>query len=507
MTNSQALLIEYAEHGNESAFKELVDRYIDLVYSTALRQVGGDRPLAQDVAQIVFLHLAKKARRIPSGVMLGGWLHQATINVTATVARAERRRKMRERQAVEMNTLQNDSTGSLDHVGPILDEAISQLADEDRSAVLLRFFEKRSFRSVGEELGSSEDAARMRVNRALEKLESLLKQRGIAISATALGAALAEEAVAAAPVGLAANVAASVLAGAVAAGGANSSVFKIMTITKLKLGSIGAVLIGGLVTSLFVQHQSLALLREDNRSLQQQVEQLRGTEEQLAKAKVDQDELERLRRGQSELLRLRGEVIALRNAPKATVLQPLPADRVNPGANAVPDTVSPVTRLQATIRTRVGSGDTLVTGGWISGSGKRIFVLATPSVLGENADQVNINTKVVEVPEAVLPEVGLDTFRTEGAESSLQQVIAAAQMDILLKKLQATDGTDLIAQGGVSVSDGRQGQVRASNEQTIDGVKIDLGPVIAIFPVISGDKKAIDLTLQVGINRLAPKAR
>ncbi|MGH7967626.1 MAG: RNA polymerase sigma factor, partial [Limisphaerales bacterium] len=191
MTDSHALLLEYAENGTESAFRDLVGRYISLVYSTALRQLGGDAHLAEDVAQTVFLHLARKARQIPSSVMMGGWLHQATLNVAATVRRGERRRIVRERQAVQMNVFQNDSPNTLEHVTPILDEAISKLPGEDRTAVLLRFFEKCDFRSVGEALGSSEDAARMRVNRALERLHSLLKQRGVTISAAALATGLA----------------------------------------------------------------------------------------------------------------------------------------------------------------------------------------------------------------------------------------------------------------------------------------------------------------------------
>src|SRR5260221_3787066 len=153
MSDSFALLTEYAQNGTESAFRELVVRYIDLVYSTALRQAGGDTHLAEDVAQTVFLHLAKKARSIPPKVMLGGWLHQATCNVTATLIRSERRRQIRERQAAEMNALQNDSTGPTDMMGATLDEIIRQLPDDDRTAILLRFFEKRDFRSVGEAIG------------------------------------------------------------------------------------------------------------------------------------------------------------------------------------------------------------------------------------------------------------------------------------------------------------------------------------------------------------------
>src|SRR6266568_7955021 len=126
MTDSRSLLAEYAENGTESAFRDLVARYIDLVYSTALRQVAGDAHLAEDVAQTVFVHLARKAARIPQNVMLGGWLHQAACNVAATVTRGERRRQKREREAVEMDALQNESLGRGDKIGPILDEAIQQ---------------------------------------------------------------------------------------------------------------------------------------------------------------------------------------------------------------------------------------------------------------------------------------------------------------------------------------------------------------------------------------------
>ena len=219
MTESQKLLAEYAKNGSESAFRELVTRYINLVYSTALRLVGGDTQLAEDVTQTVFINLARNGRTLSSEVMLGGWLHQHAFHVATKAVRAERRRQSREREAVEMNTLQNDSGANWRQVGPILDEAITQLGSEDRTAILLRFFEQRSFRSVGEALCTNEDAARMRVNRALEKLHTLLRQRGVALSITALGSLLTAEAATAAPAGLAVTVSSAALAGAAAGAG------------------------------------------------------------------------------------------------------------------------------------------------------------------------------------------------------------------------------------------------------------------------------------------------
>jgi RNA polymerase sigma factor (sigma-70 family) len=507
MTDSHALLVEYAENGTESAFRELVARYIDLVYSTALRKVGGDAHLAEDVAQTVFLHLAKKARKIPKGVMLGGWLHQATRNVAGTVTRAERRRQVRERHAVHMNALENDSSSSLDQVAPILDDAIGELPAEDRTAVLLRFFEKRDFRSVGEALGSSEDAARMRVNRALEKLHGLLKQRGVTVPVAALGAALAAEAVTAAPAGLAVSVAGSALAGITATGGITLSILKIMAMTKLKLAAIGAVVIGGLATSLVVQHQTANQLREEAQSLRQQLQAVGDAQAQPVKSTVDENELENLRRDKSELLRLRAEVAALRKAPATAALKPQATDQAKAGASAAQDAAPGVTRLQANVHTQVGTGQTLLTGGWANEPGKRVFVLATPYIDGDKADLVVIRTKLVEVPEAALAQAGLEALKVEGTESSLQQVLTADQAKQLLDTLEGTEGARLLAENRITTADGRQAEVQTMDEQVIEGRKEQLGPVINIVPVISGDKSAIDITLQARLNQLAAKTQ
>ena len=203
MTDSQKLLADYVENGSEAAFRDLVTRYTDLVYSTAFRLVDGDTQLAQDVAQTVFIDLARMGRTFSSQVMLGGWLHRHTRFVAANLLRSERRRKSRERQAAEMNTLRNEPDGGLKQVSLIIDEAIDGLANEDRAAIILRFFEGADLRSLGEVMGIGENAARMRVSRALEKLHVLLKRRGKTLSATALTTALAAEAVTAAPAGLA----------------------------------------------------------------------------------------------------------------------------------------------------------------------------------------------------------------------------------------------------------------------------------------------------------------
>ena len=235
MTETQQLLAEYAANGSEGAFRELVGRYINFVYSTARRLVGEHAHLAEDVTQVVFINLAKKGRFLSSGVQLGGWLHQHTYHVATKAVRSERRRQSREREAMEMSTLPDSSEANLRKLEPMLDEAITRLGSEDRTAILLRFFEHRDFHAVGRALGSNEDAARMRVKRALEKLQVLLKHRGATLSVAALGTVLTTGAVTAAPAGLASATSRIALANAAAGGGAAFTIVKLMTATKFKV--------------------------------------------------------------------------------------------------------------------------------------------------------------------------------------------------------------------------------------------------------------------------------
>lgn len=318
MTNGRQLLADYAENGSETAFRELVSNYVDLVYSAAVRLVNNDSHLAEDVTQTVFADLAKMAQKVSRDAMLGGWLHRHTVFVASKIMRGERRRQVRERQAVEMNELEDHSAANLAQVAPILDEAINELGAEDRAAIMLRFFEQQDFRSVGEALGNNEDAARKRVDRALEKLESLLKRRGIALSATALAATLGTSAVSAAPVGLAVSISSAALASAAAGGGTTLTILKIMSMTKMKVAVVGVIVAAGVAIPLAMQHKTNTELRAENETLRQQaskLDELTKENERLARlaasptvasaAKTTNDP-------QREVLRLRGEVGKLR---------------------------------------------------------------------------------------------------------------------------------------------------------------------------------------------------
>lgn len=239
MDHDAYLLRRYAEESSEAAFAELVQRHISLVYSSALRRCRGDSHRAADVSQQVFTALARAASKLSDHEALTAWLYTATRNHSVDVIRAEHRREQREQEYHRMNEQLSSTTEPEDWslIGPLIDEAMDELPDVDRSVVLLRFFSERRFLEIGGAVNLEEDAARMRVNRALEKLRTAFARRGIKSSAAALAAALASHASIAAPSGLAANIATTALltvtTAAAGTTGMFAGAFHIMTKTKI----------------------------------------------------------------------------------------------------------------------------------------------------------------------------------------------------------------------------------------------------------------------------------
>jgi RNA polymerase sigma factor (sigma-70 family) len=312
MAEDSQLLRRFANEHSESAFGELVARHLPLVYSTALRQTFGDTHLAQDVAQLVFADLARKAPSLSENVILAGWLHRATIFAARQTLRGEHRRRLREQHAVTMNAIQSESeSADWQQIRPLLDEALERLNKTDRDALLLRFFEQQSLAQIGTNLGSTEDAARKRIARALEKLRAMLQRRGVTTTAVSLSTAISANAVQVAPAGLAATLTKTSF---IAAGtGTTLTLLKIMTATQLKLG-VSALVLAGATTAFIVQHQAQARLREENQSLQQQIAQLQSNDEDYSNRLTEMNDDKKLSDDQfNELLQLRGEVGMLRH--------------------------------------------------------------------------------------------------------------------------------------------------------------------------------------------------
>jgi RNA polymerase sigma factor (sigma-70 family) len=224
-----------------------VSRHLNLVYSTALRATGNAHA-AQEISQAVFIVLARKAKSLGAKTILSGWLHRTTRLTAANHVRGEIRRQKREQETFMQSILNEPDSEVWRQIAPVLDEAISKLGAKDRDAIVLRFFENKSLGEVGAALGASEDAAKMRVNRALEKLRKFFAKRGVTFSAAAIAGAVSANSVQAAPVGLAKTISAVAIAKGAAAGGSTLALvkgaLKIMAWTKMKTAVVaGAVLI------------------------------------------------------------------------------------------------------------------------------------------------------------------------------------------------------------------------------------------------------------------------
>jgi RNA polymerase sigma factor (sigma-70 family) len=218
MMQDNELLRAYWRDRSEEAFAELVRRHIDLVFSTARRQVG-DTALAEDVSQTVFCLLARKAGSLSDRPALAGWLYRATRFCAAKATRGEMRRRKRELEAVVMDSPDAKTNDVWERLAPMLDDALASLSEKDRLALLLRFFQRKPMRDVGEALGISEDAAKMRVARSIERLRGFFARRGVACTVAALAVLLADRSVEAAPANLARSLSKAALSATVGASG------------------------------------------------------------------------------------------------------------------------------------------------------------------------------------------------------------------------------------------------------------------------------------------------
>jgi len=211
MNDDMALLREFAGSNSEEAFAVLVSRHVNLVYSVALRQVR-DPLMAEEITQAVFIILARKAKSLGPKTILPGWLCRTARYVSANALTMQRRRKRREQEAYMQSILNEPEPDAWRQIAPLLDDALARLGQKDHDALVLRFFENKSLGEVGLAIGTSEDTARMRVNRALEKLRTFFTKRGVDSTAATIAGTISANSVQAAPVALAKSVTAVAIA-------------------------------------------------------------------------------------------------------------------------------------------------------------------------------------------------------------------------------------------------------------------------------------------------------
>ena len=311
------LLARYTRQNAEDAFAEIVRRHLDLVFSAALRLVRS-RQLAEEVAQSVFIDLGRQAEGLAPDTILTAWLYQVSRRTAIDVVRREARRQIREQAANELNAM-NATDVDWTQIEPLLDEAMHTLDDTDRAAVLLRYFESKSLHEVGQMLGASEDAARKRISRAVERLREFFAKRGITVGASGLVVVISTNAVQAAPVGLAGTISTSAALSIAAINTTTIGLTKTLTMTTIQKTLITTAIAVAVGTGIY-EARKASRLQEQTQALQQQQDSMAEQNRQLQKERDEAArKLAEARQaiGEAgavprELLKLRAEVTKLR---------------------------------------------------------------------------------------------------------------------------------------------------------------------------------------------------
>jgi RNA polymerase sigma factor (sigma-70 family) len=466
MTSDLDLLRRFARENSQDAFTEIVRRHVNLVYSASLRQVRSPQ-LAEEIAQSVFADLARDANKLKPDTILTAWLYAVARRTAIDVIRKESRRQLREQIAVEMNDM-NATANDWTQIEPLLDDAMAALDETDRSAILLRYFENKNLREVGESLKISDDAAQKRVSRAVEKLREFFSKQKATVGASGLAVLISANAVQAAPVGLALIITNASLAAA----GTTLTFMKIATATKLKL-AFGAIVVAAAVTAFVVQQQNQTKLRGDNESLQQQIAQLHADNAGLSNRIATIGEASQLPAEQFiELLKLRGETGVLRRQL---------------------DELAKKNRALQNVNT---------------------------AMLGSNtnppAPQIHIKARFLTMPKDVLSGLG-------GA-TSFNGILTSENASIALHQLESRDGVETLGEPEVVMTGGRQAQMRATQvinvttnftlqeSNNTSGIipqteEVETGPVLDVVPRVLSDGYTIELPVTASVTDFLGYAR
>ena len=335
MTEDGELLGRYAADQSEEAFAELTRRHVDLVYSAALRMVNGDVGSAQDVTQLVFTEAARQAKELARHPALVGWFYTTTRLMALRANRTDQRRRAREQKAHIMNELlHEDNAPDWNELRPVIEEAMHELEEKDRHAVLLRYFQNRSLREVGTALDLTENAARMRVERALDKLRGRLARRGVTTTAAALAAVVGANAVQAAPAGLAAMISTGVIVSGALPASTLVTATKTIVMTTLQKTIVVVALAAAAGSGIYaiIQNSQMSdrieTLQQNQAPLNARIEELEQERSQatnrLAAVLAENARLKSSPNA-NEVLKLRGEVTHLRQSAASEAPNHVPA--------------------------------------------------------------------------------------------------------------------------------------------------------------------------------------
>jgi RNA polymerase sigma factor (sigma-70 family) len=462
MTSDLDLLGRFARENSQDAFAEIVRRHLNLVYSAALRQVRSPQ-LAEDIAQSVFADLARNAGKLsrarreecaserlvtpspaketgsPPVSSLTPWLYAVTRRTAIDAIRKESRRQLREQIAVELNNM-NATANDWTQIEPLLDDAMAALDETDRSAVLLRYFENKTLREVGEALGASEDAAQKRVSRAVERLREFFSKQKITVGAGGLTVLISANAVQSAPVGLAATILSATLG--------TTQTFGMTMIHKILITGMTAAVVGTGIYSFHLRSQ-IGSLQQQQALLAQQIEKMSRERDEAANQLAGlQQENVQLHANQAELLKLRGEVTQLRRPP-----------------NVQPRT-------------------------------------APQEIINVNPEPIDIYTKArfITIPSEALNALGI-AWKSD-AQGNKTGVLTKPQFKVIAEAMQGASDVEMLAQPEAVGSNGLQAQMTATQPVSINGTNFEAGAVLDVVPYFSTNSLTFNLKLIAGLTLL-----
>ena len=472
--SSQALLKRFVQFGDQRAFAEIVRTHADLVYSAALRLLGEHRHAADDVAQTVFADLSTKARSLPEDIALAGWLHQHTCFVAKKALRTELRRLRREDTAHAMTTSDDASDALWLQVRPLLDDALGELPEADRHALVLRFLQGRPFKTIAESFSTSEDAARMRVGRALDRLREVLAKRGVLTTSDALDNALANYAVVAVPAALIAVITAATATAAV------TIALPILTAMKAaKVAAAALVVAGGVL--LVREYQENARLRDhlaQLRSLQAELDKLQEEKDRLASRVPSIDEVNAARRSLDELQRLRlSEKTLFAELTKAQTKTPKES------------VVAVSTNYPPEFRVRKNQGSTTLTPGHVLATwqfdeeSKRCLLFLIQPVYEPESASFTIRTKALETDwndpdRSPVESLPLPNSPAQWSDKTLSSEAA----EELVKTWETMSGSDVLSAPTLTTADRREAMIQVNQMTEWQGTNYPTGLTFKLWP-------------------------
>ena len=484
----------------ESAMAEEVHANGDLVFTTALRYLNGNEDQAKEVAQSVFIDLFRKWDLLPPDTVVSGWLYQHTRFISSRFVRSEKRRMKREEEAMRRREVNTPSEALWDSIRPVIDQAMSGLSESDRDVVVLRFLRGRSFRETGTAVGISEDAARMRVKRALGRLRERLKALGVDSTPSALSASLFLASFGTAPPGFAKTVLVSVTTAH--AGTLNGIALKLLTMTKTKTILSSAVLVVGVALPIYLQ-QVLNEERVRHRALRASLENtLSGLHEDNGKLESEKSALEerlgKLERQRGELFKLRGEVKGLRdeNERLKSEASELPSESADP-KDVELGNEGPVSTYHGQFNADIRPGETLVAGGWPIGPDRIGYLFVSAEVVeSENEGEVIIRSSIVEGSDVFSDALKLGTATGLASEETPSEILDSESLREYLESVRDEGMVSLVGSPAVSTLSGRQASISTGQTIEFDGEFHQVGTTLDVIPEIQADGETVRLVVQ-----------